>query len=127
MSSSPSLQGPGLQSDDSLEVDVTTLPIEDFKEDIIQCVRENQVSVIIGETGSGKTTKIPQYCAEMGLRSASEDQGGGNGRGDDERSQSELWKVAVTQPRRVAAMTVADRVASERGCQLGDQVGYTIR
>ena len=62
---------------------------------------------MIGETGSGKTTQMTQYMAEMGITS----------RGC----------IGCTQPRRVAATSVAKRVAEEFGCQLGDDVGYTIR
>lgn len=63
--------------------------------------------IVIGETGSGKTTQITQYLAETGFTS----------RG----------KIGCTQPRRVAAMSVAKRVAEEFGCRLGQEVGYTIR
>lgn len=62
---------------------------------------------MIGETGSGKTTQITQYLAEAGFTA----------RG----------KIGCTQPRRVAAMSVAKRVAEEFGCRLGQEVGYTIR
>lgn len=68
---------------------------------------DNQILIVIGETGSGKTTQITQYLAEAGLTS----------RG----------KIGCTQPRRVAAMSVAKRVAEEFGCRLGQEVGYTIR
>lgn len=74
---------------------------------IRQAVADNQILIVIGETGSGKTTQITQYLAECGLTA----------RG----------KIACTQPRRVAAMSVAKRVAEEFGCRLGQEVGYTIR
>lgn len=70
-------------------------------------VRARQVLVVIGETGSGKTTQMTQYLAEVGYTS----------RG----------KIGCTQPRRVAAMSVAKRVAEEFGCRLGEEVGYAIR
>ncbi|KAI4460494.1 atp-dependent rna helicase [Holotrichia oblita] len=73
----------------------------------LQAVTHNQILIVIGETGSGKTTQITQYLAEAGLTS----------RG----------KIGCTQPRRVAAMSVAKRVAEEYGCRLGQEVGYTIR
>lgn len=72
-----------------------------------QAVTENQILIVIGETGSGKTTQITQYLAEAGFTA----------RG----------KIGCTQPRRVAAMSVAKRVAEEFGCRLGQEVGYTIR
>ncbi|CAF90919.1 unnamed protein product, partial [Tetraodon nigroviridis] len=70
-------------------------------------VHDNQILIVIGETGSGKTTQITQYLAEAGY----------TGRG----------KIGCTQPRRVAAMSVAKRVSEEYGCCLGQEVGYTIR
>ncbi|CAH2096213.1 unnamed protein product [Euphydryas editha] len=72
-----------------------------------QAISDNQILIVIGETGSGKTTQITQYVCECGLAA----------RG----------RVACTQPRRVAAMSVAKRMAEEFGCQLGQEVGYTIR
>lgn len=73
----------------------------------MQAVNDNQILIVIGETGSGKTTQITQYLAECGFAA----------RG----------KIGCTQPRRVAAMSVAKRVAEEFGCRLGQEVGYTIR
>ena len=67
----------------------------------------NQVLVVIGETGSGKTTQMTQYMAEMGL--------------------TKKGMIGCTQPRRVAAVSVSKRVAEEYGCQLGQEVGYSIR
>ena len=84
-----------------------SLPIYKLKEQLLKAVNDNQVLVVIGETGSGKTTQITQYLAEAGYTS----------RG----------RIACTQPRRVAAMSVAKRVAEEFGCRLGQEVGYTIR
>lgn len=63
--------------------------------------------IVVGETGSGKTTQLPQYLLEAGL--------------------GDRGAIACTQPRRVAAVTVAQRVAKERGVALGTQVGYRIR
>jgi HrpA-like RNA helicase len=84
-----------------------SLPIFKLKEQLLKAVNDNQILVVIGETGSGKTTQITQYLAEAGYTS----------RG----------RIACTQPRRVAAMSVAKRVAEEFGCRLGQEVGYTIR
>ena len=84
-----------------------SLPMFKLKEQLLKAVNDNQVLVVIGETGSGKTTQITQYLAEFGYTS----------RG----------RIACTQPRRVAAMSVAKRVAEEYGCRLGQEVGYTIR
>lgn len=83
------------------------LPIYRLKSELCAAIAQNQVLVVIGETGSGKTTQMTQYMAEMGYIKAG--------------------IIGCTQPRRVAAMSVAKRVAEEYGCQLGQEVGYTIR
>jgi pre-mRNA-splicing factor ATP-dependent RNA helicase DHX38/PRP16 len=70
-------------------------------------VRENQVAVVVGETGSGKTTQLTQYLHEDGYTTTG--------------------VVGCTQPRRVAAMSVAKRVSEEMETELGDKVGYAIR
>jgi pre-mRNA-splicing factor ATP-dependent RNA helicase DHX16 len=85
-----------------------SLPIYQFRDEIIQAVRDHQVLIIVGETGSGKTTQLPQYLHEAGFT-----QGG--------------MKIGCTQPRRVAAMSVAARVAEEMGVKVGNEVGYAIR
>ncbi|GMN49209.1 hypothetical protein TIFTF001_018375 [Ficus carica] len=83
------------------------LPIYSVRDELLQVVRENQVIVVVGETGSGKTTQLTQYLLEDGYTS--------NG------------IVGCTQPRRVAAMSVAKRVSEEMETELGDKVGYAIR
>jgi len=80
------------------------LPVSAAREKILAAIRENQVVVIAGETGSGKTTQIPKMCLELG-RSA----------------------IGHTQPRRIAARSVAERIAEELGVELGDEVGYQVR
>jgi pre-mRNA-splicing factor ATP-dependent RNA helicase DHX16 len=85
-----------------------SLPIYQYREQFLEALQQYQVLVIVGETGSGKTTQLPQYLAESGYTD--------NG-----------MKVGCTQPRRVAAMSVAARVAEERGVKVGTEVGYTIR
>ncbi|KLJ10030.1 adenosinetriphosphatase [Blastomyces silverae] len=92
----------------SIEETRKSLPIYRFKEEIIQAVAEHQIIIIVGETGSGKTTQIPQYLHEAGYT-----KGG--------------MKIGCTQPRRVAAMSVAARVAEEMGVKVGNEVGYAIR
>ena len=83
------------------------LPISDNAEQISQAIRDNQVVIIAGETGSGKTTQIPKICLELG-------------RGID-------GLIGHTQPRRIAARTVASRIADELNTTLGEQVGYKVR
>ncbi|CAB4294557.1 unnamed protein product [Prunus armeniaca] len=83
------------------------LPIFSVRDELLQVIRENQVIVVVGETGSGKTTQLTQYLHEDGYTV--------NG------------IVGCTQPRRVAAMSVAKRVSEEMETELGDKVGYAIR
>ncbi|KAA6422608.1 MAG: putative ATP-dependent RNA helicase DHX35-like [Trebouxia sp. A1-2] len=84
------------------------LPVFKHRKELLYLVETHATSLVVGETGSGKTTQIPQYLDEAGWTE------GGR-------------MVACTQPRRVAAMTVAARVAEEVGTELGQQVGYSIR
>lgn len=97
----------GQRSKLSIQDQRRSLPIYKLKNELIQAVHENQVLVVIGETGSGKTTQVTQYLAEAGYTTKG--------------------KIGCTQPRRVAAMSVAKRVAEEFGCRLGEEVGYAIR
>nr|GME03867.1 probable pre-mRNA-splicing factor ATP-dependent RNA helicase DEAH5 [Ipomoea batatas] len=97
----------GQRSKLSIQEQRQSLPIYKLKKELVQAVHDNQVLVVIGETGSGKTTQVTQYLAEAGYTT----------RG----------KIGCTQPRRVAAMSVAKRVAEEFGCRLGEEVGYAIR
>jgi pre-mRNA-splicing factor ATP-dependent RNA helicase DHX15/PRP43 len=84
------------------------LPVYQFKEEVLKAVTANQVTVLVGETGSGKTTQIPQFMVDAGFC-------------------DNKMLVGCTQPRRVAAMSVAQRVADEMDVQLGQHVGYNIR
>ncbi|RUL91390.1 ATP-dependent RNA helicase HrpA [Verrucosispora sp. FIM060022] len=83
------------------------LPVSERKDDIAAAIRDHQVVIVAGETGSGKTTQLPKICLELG------------------RGISGL--IGHTQPRRLAARTVADRIAEELGTELGDVVGYKVR
>ena len=85
-----------------------SLPVFPFREDLLHAIEEHQVLIIEGETGSGKTTQVPQYLYEAGFCR------------DGKR-------IGCTQPRRVAAMSVSARVAEEMGKKLGNEVGYSIR
>jgi len=85
-----------------------SLPIYQYRDEFIAAIAQHQIIVIVGETGSGKTTQLPQYLHEAGYTK--------DGR-----------KVGCTQPRRVAAMSVAARVAEEMGVKLGNEVGFSIR
>ncbi|KAH9613394.1 hypothetical protein KSS87_012375 [Heliosperma pusillum] len=86
---------------------MANLPILQFEDKIIETVKNNPVTVVIGETGSGKSTQLSQMLFRRGF--------------------ADSGIIAVTQPRRVAAVSVARRVAQEMNVQLGDQVGYAIR
>jgi ATP-dependent helicase HrpA len=83
------------------------LPVSQRKDDIAAAIRDHQVVIVAGETGSGKTTQLPKICLELG-------------RGAEKA-------IGHTQPRRVAARTVAERIAEELGTELGDLVGYKVR
>ena len=85
-----------------------SLPIFKARSKLLNLIRQNQVCIIIGETGSGKTTQLAQYLNEDGYSSQGK-------------------AIAVTQPRRIAAMSVAKRVSLEMGVQLGKEVGYNVR
>ena len=85
-----------------------SLPVFRHKDAIIKAVKEHQSLVVIGETGSGKTTQITQYLLEGGLAPKGK-------------------KIGCTQPRRFAATSVAQRVSDEYGCKCGEEVGYAIR
>ena len=84
-----------------------SLPVYSVKDDLLDVIRENQIVVVVGETGSGKTTQMTQYLLEAGY--------------------GRTGMIGCTQPRRVAAMSVAKRVSEEVGCELGGTVGYSIR
>lgn len=92
----------------SIEDTRKSLPIYTFREQLLKAIAQYQVLIIVGETGSGKTTQIPQYLHEAGYT-------------------KDGLKVGCTQPRRVAAMSVAARVAEEMGVKVGNEVGYSIR
>jgi len=83
------------------------LPVSQLKDDIAAAIRDHQVVVVAGETGSGKTTQIPKICLQLG--------------------RGVRGMIGHTQPRRLAARTVAERIAEELGTQLGDQIGYAVR
>ena len=83
------------------------LPVSARRDDIAAAIASHQVVIVAGETGSGKTTQIPKICLDLG--------------------RGIRGLIGHTQPRRLAARTVADRIAEELGTELGDAVGYTVR
>ncbi|XP_027125922.2 DExH-box ATP-dependent RNA helicase DExH3 isoform X2 [Coffea arabica] len=88
-----------------------SLPAYKEKEALLHAISRNQVVVVSGETGCGKTTQLPQYILES----------------ETEASCGAFCSIICTQPRRISAMAVAERVAAERGENLGDSVGYKVR
>jgi ATP-dependent helicase HrpA len=80
------------------------LPVSQVRQEIARVIAENQVVIVAGETGSGKTTQLPKICLELGRE-----------------------RIGHTQPRRIAARSVAERIASELGVELGGLVGYQVR
>jgi ATP-dependent RNA helicase HrpA len=83
------------------------LPVSQRRDDIAQAIKNHQVVIVAGETGSGKTTQLPKICLELG--------------------RGVTGQIGHTQPRRIAARTVAERIAEELGTPLGDVVGYKVR
>ena len=83
------------------------LPVCERREDIEAAIRDHQVVILAGETGSGKTTQLPKICLNLG--------------------RGRAQRIGHTQPRRIAARTVAQRIADELNTSLGDLVGYQIR
>jgi ATP-dependent helicase HrpA len=83
------------------------LPVSQRKDEIAAAIRDNQVVIVAGETGSGKTTQLPKICLELG--------------------RGVTGQIGHTQPRRIAARTVAERIATELGTEIGAAVGYKVR
>src|SRR6516225_7392127 len=83
------------------------LPVSQRKDEIAAAIRDNQVVIVAGETGSGKTTQLPKICLELG--------------------RGVTGQIGHTQPRRIAARTVAERIAEELGTEVGAAVGYKVR
>ena len=83
------------------------LPVSQLKDEIAAAIRDHQVVVVAGETGSGKTTQIPKICLELG--------------------RGVQGMIGHTQPRRLAARTVAERIAEELGTELGETIGFAVR
>lgn len=88
-----------------------SLPAYKEKDALLAAISQNQVVIISGQTGCGKTTQIPQFILESEI----------------EAVRGAVCSIICTQPRRISAMSVSDRVASERGEKLGDSVGYKVR
>lgn len=97
----------GKRTNMSIDEQRKSLPVYKLRTQLLQAVKDNQIMIIVGDTGSGKTTQITQYLAEEGF--------------------AKSGMIGCTQPRRVAAVSVAKRVSEEVGCKLGSEVGYTIR
>merc|ERR1711939_1166903 len=97
----------GRRTDMTIKQQRESLPVFKFRKQLLEAVAQNQLLIVVGDTGSGKTTQVTQYLAEAGYANSA--------------------MIGCTQPRRVAAMSVAGRVSEEVGCRLGEEVGYTIR
>ncbi|MDQ7089325.1 MAG: ATP-dependent RNA helicase HrpA [Methylococcales bacterium] len=89
------------------KIEFPDLPISDKRDEITELIKNNQVIILCGETGSGKTTQLPKICLALGRGAAG--------------------LIGHTQPRRIAARTVADRIADELGQSIGQIVGYKVR
>lgn len=85
-----------------------SLPIRRYEADILQSVRTNPITIVVGDTGSGKTTQLSQILDEAGFAKKG-------------------CRIGVTQPRRIGAVSVARRVAQEKNVDVGNEVGYMVR
>src|SRR5690606_27780373 len=83
------------------------LPVTQRRDDLLAAIRDHQVVIVAGETGSGKTTQLPKICLELG--------------------RGAYGLIGHTQPRRLAARTVAERIADELHTPLGSTIGYQVR
>lgn len=97
---------PKTQNLDSQPPD-NTLPITHLEQEIIETIREHPITIICGETGSGKSTQLPKFLLENGF--------------------AHKGRIGITQPRRIAAVTLAQRVSQETNLELGTEIGYQIR
>uniref|UniRef100_A0AAY4BF79 RNA helicase n=1 Tax=Denticeps clupeoides TaxID=299321 RepID=A0AAY4BF79_9TELE len=102
-------QVPPMRRSSELECFRRTLPVYERQEELVRTIKANQVVLLVGETGSGKTTQLPQFLL------------------DDCSRNGIPCRIFCTQPRRLASITVAERVAAERGESIGQTVGYQIR
>ncbi|XP_009074178.1 PREDICTED: probable ATP-dependent RNA helicase YTHDC2, partial [Acanthisitta chloris] len=102
-------QVPGKRGDTEFDSFRQSLPVFEKQEEIVKTIKEHKIVLIIGDTGSGKTTQIPQFLL------------------DDCYKTGTPCRVICTQPRRLAAVAVAERVAAERGEKIGQTIGYQIR
>uniref|UniRef100_A0A670Z3C4 ORC1/DEAH AAA+ ATPase domain-containing protein n=1 Tax=Pseudonaja textilis TaxID=8673 RepID=A0A670Z3C4_PSETE len=98
---------PGPNDPQEKKLSSVQLPISKFRRKLVETIQGNKFVVVTGETGSGKTTQLPKYLFEEGF--------------------ARHGTIAVTQPRRMAAISVAERVAEELGCPVGGLVGYQVR
>ncbi|MGH0189711.1 UNVERIFIED_CONTAM: hypothetical protein FKN15_037723 [Acipenser sinensis] len=102
-------QVPPRRGESDLDSFRRTLPVYERREEIVKIIKENRVVLVVGETGSGKTTQVPQFLL------------------DDSYMNGNPCRIFCTQPRRLAAIAVAERVAAERGEKIGQTIGYQIR
>ena len=100
-------QSLGRRTDMTIKQQRESLPVFKFRKQLLEAVDNHQLLIVVGDTGSGKTTQLTQFFAEAGYANDG--------------------IIGCTQPRRVAAMSVAKRVSEEVGCELGQEVGYSIR
>ncbi|ETL30347.1 hypothetical protein F441_17089 [Phytophthora nicotianae CJ01A1] len=105
----------------SLRAQRSRLPVSNHRCEILYAIETHATTILVGATGSGKTTQVPQYLLEAGWAAS-------RPRRSQAVSETTRNRVIVcTQPRRVATVTIAERVAQEMGCRVGEEVGYAVR
>ncbi|CAN7937110.1 unnamed protein product [Ixodes hexagonus] len=106
-----SLEEASSESNSSMNAFRRSLPIYEYRDQIVGAIENNRVIVLTGETGSGKTTQVPQFIFEEFIN----------------RDEGASCNIVVTQPRRISAISMATRIAKERGEELGESVGFQVR